>query len=104
MFQTIFNSSKIDWPKLEFFQVSVMYTKIVKKFVYIKVTLGECKRYVRYFNHNFLYTVVLQELVITDTVELSDVKVHTSNNFFESSAAKIKNLKIQTFEGYGQHV
>ena len=42
MFQTIFYSSKIDWPKLEFFQVSVMYTKIVENFVYIKVTSGQC--------------------------------------------------------------
>jgi len=37
MVQTIFLFIK-NWPKLEFFQVSVMYTKIVEKFVYIKVT------------------------------------------------------------------
>jgi len=56
MFQTIFYSSKIDRPKLEFFKVSVMYSEIVEKFIYIKVTSGECKRYARYLIHNFLYT------------------------------------------------
>ena len=52
----------------------------------------------------YLYTIkidgsVFNEIVITDTFELTDVKVYTSNSWYEPSAALIKNLKIETFEG-----
>ena len=58
---------------------------------------------------HFLYTIkiagiLFKELVITDAFELSDVRVFTSNNFYAPSAARIKNLKLETFKGNAKHV